>query len=62
MKGRVLSDDTKQKIRESKMGDKNPMKKEENKNKLRGRKPTEESKEKNRQGSHRQETYKRTQK
>lgn len=49
MKNRIVSDETKEKFRLSKLGDKNPMKKEENKNKLRGRKSSDESKEKNRQ-------------
>jgi len=43
------SEETKEKIRLSKMGDKNPMSKEENRAKLRGKKASEESKEKNRQ-------------
>lgn len=43
------SEETKEKIRLSKTGDKNPMSKEENRAKLRGKKMSEESKEKNRQ-------------
>lgn len=49
MKNRTITEETKQKMAESKRGDNNPMKREENKQKLRGIKRSEESNEKNRQ-------------